>query len=104
MQVKIDYNPYKMQTSMWVDGIDVMDESKGAEYKDLRELIQQGTPLQTWIEPIKYQGWKGIVNALLGEDNNEAVNVTFSGRNIDFQDLQRAINAQNNKRDVPVPA
>ena len=36
MQVKIDYNPYKMQTSMWVDGIDVMDESKGAEYKDLR--------------------------------------------------------------------
>lgn len=104
MQVKIDYNPYKMQTSMWVDGIDVMDESKGAEYKDLRELIQQGTPLQTWIEPIKYQGWKGIVNALLGEDNNEVVNVTFSGRNIDFQDLQRAINAQNNKRDVPVPA
>lgn len=104
MQVKIDYNPYKMQTSMWVDGIDVMDESKGAEYKDLRELIQQGTPLQTWIEPIKYQGWKGIVNALLGEDNNEAVNVIFSGRNIDFQDLQRAINAQNNKRDVPVPA
>lgn len=104
MQVKIDYNPYKMQTSMWVDGIDVMDESKGAEYKDLRELIQQGTPLQTWIEPIKYQGWKGIVNALLGEDNNEAVNVTFSGRNIDYQDLQRAINAQNNKRDVPVPA
>lgn len=28
MQVEISYNPYKMKTSMTIDGIDVLDEKK----------------------------------------------------------------------------
>ena len=47
MQVEIKYNPYKMETEMRVDGIDVCSDEKN--YGDFKRLIKCGTPLQTWI-------------------------------------------------------
>lgn len=104
MQVEISYNPYKMKTSMMIDGIDVLDEKKGDDYKKFRQMIERNTPLQTWIEPITYLDWKGIVNELIPEGQNEDVKIIFSGRDIDYQDLQRAVNVQNKERKVDPPA
>ena len=89
IRVEIDYNPYKMKTSMKINGIDVQDEKRAVDYSKFRKLITQGTPLQTWIEPIEYMGWKGFVNELIEEDQNDDVTIVFSGREIDFKDLHR---------------
>ena len=104
MQVEISYNPYKMKTSMMIDGIDVLDEKKGDDYKKFRQMIERNTPLQTWIEPIAYLDWKGIVNELIPEEQNEDVKIIFSGRDIDYRDLQRAVKVQNEAREVDPPA
>ena len=104
MQVEISYNPYKMKTSMTIDGIDVLDEKKGDDYKKFRQMIERNTPLQTWIEPIAYLDWKGIVNELIPEEQNEDVKIIFSGRDIDYRDLQRAVKVQNEAREVDPPA
>lgn len=104
IRVEIDYNPYKMKTSMRINGIDVQDEKRAVDYSKFRKLITQGTPLQTWIEPIEYMGWKGFVNELIEEDQNDDVTIVFSGREIDFKDLQRAIEVQNKERNVEPPA
>lgn len=47
IRVEIDYNPYKMKTSMKINGIDVQDEKRAVDYSKFRKLITQGTPLQT---------------------------------------------------------
>lgn len=97
--VEISYNPYKMTTKMFIDEIDVCEDSR---YSDFKEFIEQGTPLQTWIEPIKRferEDWKGFVNEISDASNNDEVKIIFSGRKIDFEDLQRAIKAQNDKRE-----
>ena len=104
MQVEISYNPYKMKTSMMIDGIDVLDEKRGDDYKKFRQMIERNTPLQTWIEPITYLDWNGLVNELIPEGQNEDVKIIFSGRDIDYQDLQLAVMAQNEERKVDPPA
>ena len=94
-KIEISYNPYKMKTRMKIDGVDVCQSS---DYSDIKKFIEQGTPLQTWIEPILYLGWDGFVNEISDPENNDEVGIIFSGRKIDFQDLQRAIEEQNAKR------
>ena len=94
-KIEISYNPYKMKTRMKIDGVDVCQSS---DYSDIKKFIEQGTPLQTWIEPITYLGWDGFVNEISDPENNDEVGIIFSGRKIDFQDLQRAIEEQNAKR------
>ena len=54
--------------------------------------------MQTWIEPIPYLNWNGFVDEISDPENNDEVHIIFSGRKIDFQDLQYAIEAQNAKR------
>lgn len=94
-KVKINYNPYKMQTKMLIDDIDVCENKN---YKKFKEFIEQGTPLQTWIEPIPYLDWEGFVNEIADPERNDEIEIIFSGRKIDFQDLQHAITNQNEKR------
>ena len=101
MQVEISYNPYKMKTSMMIDGIDVQ---KSTDHERFRRMIERNTPLQTWIEPIAYQDWKGLVNELIPEGQNGDIEILFSGRDIDYQDLQRTVRAQNDARKVEPPA
>lgn len=95
-KVEISYNPYKLITTMLVDGIDVCENEN---YNKFKEFIEQGTPLQTWIEPIPYLDWEGFVNELSVSDRNDEVAIEFSGRIIDFEDLQRSIKDQNDERD-----
>jgi hypothetical protein len=94
-KVEISYNPYKMTTTMTVEGIDVC---KHPCYDGFKEFVEQCTPLQSWIEPIPYMDWPGIVNALVDPEINDEIKVYFSGRKIDFEDLKRSIAIQNAKR------
>ncbi len=95
-KIRIAYNPYKMKTIVLVNGINVCDTD---DYLQFREFIESDTPLQTWAEPIPYKGWKGIINELAAEDCRDELEITFEGREIDFEDLKRACEAANNKRD-----
>ena len=100
--VEIDYDPYKMKTEMKIDGIDVQ---KSGGHDRFRRMIERNTPLQTWIEPVAYQDdWKGLVDELIPEGQNDEVKIVFSGRDIDYQDLQRTVKAQNGARKVEPPA
>ena len=93
--LEISYNPYKMITTMLIDGIDVCKDS---HYDKFKEFIKNGIPLQTWIEPILYLDWNGLVNEVSDPEINDEVNVIFSGRVIDFEDLKRSIADQNEER------
>lgn len=100
--VEIDYDPYKMKTKMKIDGIDVQ---KSGGHDRFRRMIERNTPLQIWIESVAYQDdWKGLVDELIPEGQNDEVKIVFSGRDIDYQDLQRTVKAQNDARKVEPPA
>lgn len=94
-KIEISYNPYKMKTRMKIDGVDVCQSNR---YSKIKEFIENGTPLQTWIEPVPYLDWRGFVNEISDTENNDEVRIIFSGRKIDFNDLQYAIEEQNDRR------
>ncbi len=93
--LEISYNPYKMITTMLIDGVDVCKDS---HYDKFKEFIKNEIPLQTWIEPILYLDWNGLVNEVSDPEINDEVKVIFSGRVIDFEDLKRSIADQNEER------
>ena len=99
-KIEISYNPYKMITTMKIDGIDVSDNSvyHDEDHKKIGQFINQGTPLQTWIEPIKYLDWPGLLAAITDPERNDKLRIVFSGRKIDFDDLKRSLNDQNDDR------
>lgn len=93
--LEISYNPYKMITKMFIDGIDVCERNC---YDKFSEFIKNEIPLQTWMESIPYLDWNGLVNEVSDPERNDEVKVVFSGRVIDFEDLKRSITDQNEKR------
>lgn len=98
-RVEISYNPYKMITTVLINGADVC---KIGHFDKFREFIKNRIPLQTWIEPIPYMNWAGFVNEISDPEINDEVEMIFSGRVIDFEDLKRSIADQNDKRSQPV--
>lgn len=100
-KIKIKYDPYKMETSMSVDGIDVCSDVE--EYAQFKEFISTNTPLQTWIEPIPYKSWDGIVNELKSDEEGfDTIELHFEGRKIDFEDLKRTCESENASRKTPL--
>ena len=99
-KIEISYNPYKMITTMKIDGIDVSDNRvyHDEDHKKIGQFINQGTPLQTWIEPIKYLDWPGLLAEITDPERNDKLRIVFSGRKIDFDDLKRSLNDQNDDR------
>ncbi len=93
--IKIKYDPYKMETTMSINGTDIRNIPS---YSHLRKFFDTHTPLQTWIEPIKYKNWNGLINELVAENDYDKLEIYFSGRVIDYQDLKRACEAQNQER------
>lgn len=94
-KIVLSYDPYRMKTQMSINGIDVCQNEN---YTQFKEFIENGTPMQTWIESIPYLDWKGFVNEISDDETNDEVQIDFSGRIIDYEDLQRSITVQNNKR------
>lgn len=94
--VKMEYNPYKMKTSICIDGSDVKGTSN---YRSIDDFIERRTPLQTWVEPIDYLNWPGLLNEIADPENNGEIEFCFSGRKIDFEDLKRSLEDQNKNRE-----
>ena len=92
----MEYNPYKMKTSICIDGSDVKGNSN---YRSIDDFIGRGTPLQTWVEPIDYLNWPGLLNEIADPENNGEIEFCFSGRKIDFEDLKRSLEDQNKNRE-----
>lgn len=93
--IEMIYDPYKMRTKMFINGVDVC---QNPSYDKFKEFIENEIPLQTWIEPIGYLNWAGFVNEVSDPEINDEVKVVFSGRVIDFEDLKRSIADQNEER------
>ena len=53
---------------MLIDGIDVCQNDS---YDKFKEFIENEIPLQTWIEPISYLDWQGLVNEVSDQDYND---------------------------------
>ncbi|MEY8356769.1 dynamin family protein [Lachnospiraceae bacterium 54-53] len=96
-KIEIHYNPYKMETVLEVNGINVCETE---DYSQFKEFIENDTPLQTWIEPIPYKSWKGIINELASDDCFDKLEIHFHGREIDFEDLKRACELENAQRKI----
>ncbi len=94
-QVTIKYNPYKMKTDITIDGINVLGNP---DYSDICYFIENKLPFQTWIEPITYKQWGGILAALKSDDCTETIKFDFYGRKIDYDDFVRSCESQNNDR------
>lgn len=95
-KIDIYYNPYKMETVLKVNGVNVRESN---DYLQFGEFIEHHTPLQTWIEPIPYKKWRGFINELISDEYYDVLEIHFHGRKIDFEDLKRACEQANKKRD-----
>lgn len=96
IKVEIRYNPYKMETKMKINDIDVCENNN---YHKISGFIKKSIPLQNWIEPIPYRKWGGIIEEIANPEDNGDLEISFYGRRIDFEDLKRACNFQNGERE-----
>lgn len=92
IKVNLSYNPYRMKTVLEINGENAI---KSSTYGAFVKYIDGGIPLQTWIDPIPHDGWKGFIPAIVQDSGETKLELLFSGREIDFKDLERAIAAQN---------
>lgn len=92
IRVKIAYDPYHMKTSLNINGQNVKRVARG--YERISNFVKQNIPLQSWIDPIPFQNWKGLLWEVLGNSLEAEVEFHFRGRKIDFLDLQEAMQAQ----------
>ena len=96
-RIDINYDPYKIETEMHVNGVNVCDNID--DYAQFKVFIDDKIPLQMWIEPNDSENWKGIVNELkTDEEGFDILEFHFHGREIDFQDLRRTCEIQNANR------
>lgn len=72
-KVFINYNPYKLETEITVDGKKLAQNSK------LGEKTVQGNRLQEWVEDLPH--------ILIDEYNDTDFEVTFHGTLLDYEDL-----------------
>lgn len=95
-KVELRYDPYKLKTLLNIDGVNVIGH---ADYLELSNLIEMKMPLQSWIDPIGYKGWNGILEALKSDTSTDEITFDFYGRDIDYNDFVRACENQNAKRE-----
>lgn len=81
-KVYIKYNPYRVKTEFRINGNLVSTNSTLA--------CQSKKRLQYWLEKNNY--WSGIVEELRRITDDNALEITFEGRKIDFEDLKLTVN------------
>lgn len=89
-KVYIKYNPYRVKTEFKINNNPVNPNSTLANQSKKR--------LQYWLE--KNNSWNGIVEELRKITNDNFLEITFEGRQIDFEDLKLTINK--NKNDLKI--
>ncbi|PED57379.1 GTPase [Bacillus anthracis] len=74
MNISMKYNPYKVETQLWIDSENLMETTKFGAFKHDR--------LQVWVEK--------LFPMLVEELNEDAFNLEFIGTLPDFEDIEEA--------------
>ena len=100
-KVFIKYDPYEMKSTVIVDGKEIQKnrhcDSNLKRYLDGAVHI----PIQSWIDPIDRDNWKGLLETLCLMGDKDIV-IEFSGRKIDYEAIQASLAAQNENRNLGV--
>lgn len=96
-KVYIEYDPYQMKTVVKVDGKEIQN-NKHCD-ANLKRFLDSDVhmPIQSWIDPIERDGWKGLLETICMMGDRD-ITVEFSGRRIDYESIQGALDAQNDNR------
>lgn len=96
-KVFIKYDPYEMQSTVKVDGKEVQ-KNKHCD-SNLKRYLDQSIhmPIQSWIDPIDRDNWKGLLDTLCQMGDKDIV-VEFVGRKVDYDSVKSSLNAQNENR------
>lgn len=100
IKIKIKYDPYNMKTALSINGLNV--KKKGLGYEKIAEFVKKDIPLQSWIDPIEFQGWNGLLWETIGSSEETEIEVNFEGRKLDFIDLKEALENQSDKGEYNV--
>ena len=87
MMLSISYNPYLLESRFQVNGKSA-NKTPWAQYLRRRRL-------QTWFYPAP--NWKGFAVEIQNALNEREVEIEFTGRKIDYQDLQLFCDQWNNQ-------
>ena len=98
-KVFIKYDPYEMKSIVIVDGKEIQ-KNKHCD-SNLKKYLDASVhmPIQSWIDPIERDNWKGLLETLCLMGDKDIV-VEFSGRRIDYESIQASFIAQNEKRQL----
>lgn len=80
-KVEIRYNPYRVDTEVTINGIELS--------KECRLSYTQNKRLQHYIS--KNNEWKGFISEVHSCVNDDKIEIIFEGRAIDFEDLEDSI-------------
>lgn len=76
--VYIEYNPYRLETNITIDGKPIATEGN-----DLYDMTASGTRLQEWIDDLP--------NALMKSEASREFKITFHGTKADYDDMVETI-------------
>ena len=88
MKIELIYNPIQPSTIAYIDGV----KTKSNDIYGFLYPVRFYT-LQTWL--YADGSWTGLVKQLYDLAKGEEINLTFSGREIDYKDLQKALEGHN---------
>lgn len=96
-KIYIEYDPYEMKTVIKVDGRKIQN-NKHCD-TNLKRFLDPGVPMpiQSWIDPIERDGWNGLLETICMMGDRE-ITVEFAGRRIDYESIQKSLDAQNENR------
>lgn len=98
LRIEIAYDPYHMRTRLQINGTDVLKAAKG--YEKFQKVLgdeDSQIPLQSWLDPIEFQEWRGLLPEAVGNSMEREVEVHFIGRRVDFEDLKISLEQQREK-------
>lgn len=97
-KIIIKYNPYEMKSKLIVRGQEI-HKSKHC-VSNLKRYLDENTsiPIQYWIDPIFRDKWGGLLKVLC-DYYGEKLEIEFSGRKVDYEDIKKSLEIQNESRE-----
>lgn len=96
IKISIGFDPYHMKTTLSINGQNINKDGTG--YEKIQKYLDKDIPLQSWIDPISFQDWKGLLIEVIGNTNEAVVECHFRGRELDFLDLKESFDRQSKKQ------
>lgn len=96
IKIELCYDPYHMKTSLDINGKSIKEDGEG--YEKIQQYLKKAIPLQSWIDPIPFQEWRGLLMEAIGNSNETEVECHFRGRELDFIDLKESFDRQSKRK------